>query len=95
MHYIYFLGHLSRFFLQSVTGDGVIKNFGGDAWRVYISQGPASLAPQVWDLDNGQYEVVFLAMEPGNYSAQIMLDFTLCDGSRESPIYWFIKGLGD
>ena len=62
---------------------------------MYIRQGPASLAPQVWDLGNGLYEVMFLAMEPGHYSAQITLDFTLCDGLREPPVDWFITGLGE
>ena len=78
--------------IQSVTRNGVLKTSGGDAWRVYIRQGPASLAPQVWDHNNGIYEVVFLVMEPGNYSAQITLDFTLCDGLREPPVDWFIIG---
>ena len=90
--FLFLLGHFSRFFIQSVTSDGIYKNFGGDAWRVYIRQGPASLTPQVWDYDNGMYEVVFLVMEPGTYSAQITLDFTLCDGLREPPVDWFIKG---
>ena len=71
----------------------MLKTFGGDAWRVYIRQGPSSLAPQVWDHGNGLYEVVFLAMEPGDYSAQITLDFTLCDGLRDPPVEWFVKGL--
>lgn len=71
----------------------MLKTFGGDAWRVYIRQGPSSLAPQVWDHGNGLYEVVFLAMEPGDYSAQITLDFTLCDGLRDPPVDWFVKGL--
>ena len=65
----------------------------GDAWRVYIRQGPASLSPQVWDHHKGMYEVVFLVMKPGDYSAQITLDFTLYDGLREPPVDWFIKGL--
>lgn len=85
-------GQFSRFFIQSVTKNGVMKGFGGDAWRVYMRQGPASLAPQVWDHDNGQYEVLFLPIEPGYYSAQIILDFTLCDGLREPPVDWFIRG---
>ena len=89
----YFVGHFSRFFIQSVTKNGVMKGFGGDAWRVYMRQGPASLAPQVWDHDNGQYEVLFLPIEPGNYSAQIILDFTLCNGLREPPVDWFIRGM--
>ena len=45
------------------------------------------------DHDDGVYEVVFLVMEPGNYSAQITLDFTLCDGLRDPPEDWIIKGL--
>lgn len=90
---IYLLGHFSRFYIQSVTKDGRIKTSGGDAWRIYVRQGPASLAPQVWDLNNGMYEVVFLVMEPGTYTAQITLDFTLCDGLREPPVDWFIRGL--
>ena len=93
-YFLYHLGHFSRFFIQSVTKEGIHKNFGGDAWRVYIREGPASLAPQVLDHDDGVYEVVFLVMEPGNYSAQITLDFTLCDGLRDPPEDWIIKGLG-
>ena len=81
------------FITSSVTKEGIHKNFGGDAWRVYIREGPASLAPQVWDHDNGVYEVVFLVMEPDNYSAHVTLDFTLCDGLRDPPVDWIIKGL--
>lgn len=91
--YSYLLGQFSRFFIQTVTRNGVLKTSGGDAWRVYIRQGPASLAPQVWDHGNGMYEVVFLVMEPGNYFARITLDFSLCDGLREPPVDWFILGL--
>lgn len=85
-------GEFSRFFIQSVTSDGNLKRTGGDSWRVYIRQGPASLAPMVTDNDDGTHEVMFLALEPGNYSAQVFLDYTLCDGFRDPPEDWFIKG---
>ena len=85
-------GEFSRFYIQSVTSNGYLKKTGGDSWRVYIRQGPASLAPMVIDHDDGTYEVMFLAMEPGNYSAQVFLDYTLCDGFRDPPEDWFIKG---
>ena len=75
-----------------MTSDGNLKRTGGDSWRVYIRQGPASLAPMVTDNDDGTYEVMFLALEPGNYSAQVFLDYTLCDGFRDPPEDWFIKG---
>ena len=86
-------GEFSRFFVQSVTSDGHMRKTGGDSWRVYIRQGPASLAPTVFDNDDGTYEVMFLVLEPGNYSVQVFLDYTLCDGFRDPPEDWFIRGL--
>lgn len=46
----------------------------------------------VTDHNDGTYEVMFLAVEPGHYSAQVFLDFTLCDGFRDPPEDWYIKG---
>ena len=57
-----------------------------------MREGPASLAPVVLDLNNGTYEVLFLPLEPGFYTAQVWLDYTLCDGLREPPADWFIHG---
>lgn len=85
-------GQFSRFFIQSQTKDGTSKVIGGDAWRVHIS-GPAYLAPVVIDHNNGSYEVLFLAMEAGKYQIEIMLDYSLCDGIRDPPSDWFIKGV--
>ncbi|KAL9978836.1 hypothetical protein ACROYT_G016406 [Oculina patagonica] len=85
-------GDFSRFYIQSVSSNGHLKRTGGDSWRVHIRQGPASLAPMVTDHNDGTYEVMFLAVEPGNYSAQVFLDFTLCDGFRDPPEDWYIKG---
>ena len=76
-----------------MTSDGVLKRTGGDSWRVYIRQGPASLAPMVVDHNDGTYEVMFLALEPGNYSTQVFLDYTLCDGYRDPPADCYIKGV--
>ncbi|XP_048581427.1 uncharacterized protein LOC5522192 [Nematostella vectensis] len=87
-------GHFSRLWIQSVDMDGRRKSFGGDSWRVCIRQGPASLAPLVFDHDNGLYEVLVLVPEPGTYSAEVFLDYTLCDGIREPPQHWFGNGTG-
>lgn len=94
--YIYYwdinpAGEFSRFFIQSQTNDGTRKTIGGDAWRIHIS-GPAYIAPNVIDLKNGSYEVLFLVMEPGVYQVEVMLDYTLCNGLRDPPADWFIKG---
>ncbi|XP_031549949.1 uncharacterized protein LOC116287413 [Actinia tenebrosa] len=85
-------GKFSKLWIQSVSKKGHIKTFGGDSWRIYVRQGPQSIAPIVIDHDNGLYEVVMLITEPGNYSANIYLDYTLCDGLREPPTGWFING---
>ena len=76
-----------------MTKSGQLKETGGDSWRVHIRQGPASLTPIVVDHNDGTYEVLFLALEPGNYSVQAILDFTLCDGFRDPPEDWYIKVL--
>ena len=85
-------GKFSKFWIQSVNEKGQIKTFGGDSWRVYVRQEPQSIAPMIIDHDNGLYEVVMLITEPGNYLANIYLDYTLCDGLREPPDGWFTNG---
>lgn len=85
-------GQFSKFSIQTQTSDGRLKTIGGDAWRVHLT-GPSSIAPTVFDLSNGTYEVVFLAIEPGMYRAEIMLDYTLCDGLRDPPDDWFKIGM--
>ena len=84
-------GEYSKFLIQSRTGDGRIKNIGGDSWRVYL-RGPASLAATVFDCGNGTYEVLFLLLEPGIYRVLIYLDYSLCDGYKDPPKEWFIAG---
>lgn len=82
----------SRVFIQSRTKDGQDKRIGGDSWRVYL-RGPSSIAATVFDHNNGTYEALFLIMEPGTYRLELILDFSLCDGYRDPPIDWFIKGI--
>ena len=84
-------GEYSKFLIQSRTVDGRAKSIGGDWWRVYL-RGPASLAATIFDHNNGSYEVLFLLMEPGVYKVEIFLDYSLCDGLRDPPRDWFIKG---
>ncbi len=84
-------GEYSRFFIQSQNIRGKLKSIGGDSWRIRIC-GPACLNPSVRDFGNGSYEVKFLALEPGKYHAKIHLDYTLCDGIKDPPPHWFIKG---
>lgn len=85
-------GHFSKIYIQSVTVLNRTKAFGGDAWRVRV-QGPADLVATVSDMENGTYEAKFLPMEPGTYSLQITLDYTLCHGLKNPPPDWFMRGL--
>ena len=84
-------GAYSKFFIQSRASDGRNKATGGDSWRVKI-KGKASISPTVIDLKNGQYEVIFMPLDPGRYRAEIYLDYSLCDGFRDPPEDWFIRG---
>ena len=84
-------GQFSRFDIQSVTQDNLDKTIGGDSWRVHI-RGPSSLSPTVIDHNNGQYQVSFLVLEPGKYEVEVVLEYSLCDGYKDPPKDWFIKG---
>ncbi|KAL9954334.1 hypothetical protein ACROYT_G041856 [Oculina patagonica] len=84
-------GEFSRIFIQSKTSDNRTKVIGGDTWRVYV-RGPSSVAATVFDHNNGTYEALFLITEPGVYQLMIYLDYSLCDGFRDPPRDWFIKG---
>ena len=84
-------GEFSKFFIQSKTFDNQTKLIGGDTWRVYV-RGPSNVAATVFDHQNGIYEALFLLMEPGDYQLKIYLDYSLCDGFRDPPPDWFIKG---
>ena len=85
------VGEFSKIFIQSKTSENRTKMIGGDTWRVYL-RGPASVAATVFDHNNGTYEALFLIMEPGIYQLTIYLDYSLCDGFRDPPRDWFIKG---
>ena len=84
-------GEFSRFGIQSQTSNGQPKTIGGDDWRVLI-WGASAIAPTVIDHGNGTYEVLFLILEPGNYFASIVLDYSLCEGMKNPPDYWFMLG---
>lgn len=85
------VGSFSRFLIESRTAENEKKSIGGDSWRVHL-RGPASIGPTVFDLNNGSYEVLFLVMEPGSYKVEIWLDYTLCNGLKDTPPFFFKSG---
>ena len=85
-------GEFSKLGIQSRTGDGHNKNIGGDTWRVFI-RGADSITPFVSDLNNGVYEAKFIALNPGFYKAEIVLQSTLCEAFKDPPQDWLKRGL--
>ena len=84
-------GFFSKIYIQSVSVENVKKTIGGDSWRVDI-RGPSNMAATVYDKNNGLYEAVFLPQESGSYWAEIVLDYSLCEGFKDPPLDWFMRG---
>lgn len=84
-------GEFSTINVQTVFINKSLKLFGGDFWRVTIS-GKSSIPVTKTDLGNGSYEFKFLTMIAGQHKIKISLEYTLCDGIKEPPPYWFLKG---
>ena len=86
-------GQFSHIRIEARDNLGNPKNYGGDSWRVMIRSEGATLAADVFDFNNGTYEALALLMEPGLYTLDVKLDYTLCDGLRNPPVEWFHKGM--
>ena len=77
--------------IQTYTADGSQKTIGGDSWRAIIS-GDATQYGIVFDRMNGRYDISFLLTEAGNFTLQLLLEYSTCDGLRNPPQGWFEKG---
>ena len=87
-------GQYSTITIETYTKKKTRKRIGGDSWRVHI-QGAASVPVSIIDHNNGSYEASFLLTQVGLYTVDIYLDYSLCDGFKDPPPGWFIKGRGD
>ena len=67
------------------------KYYGGDYFWVNII-GSASTYVDITDNLNGTYIGKFELIEAGKYILDISLEYTLCDGLRDPPKWWFKKG---
>eukprot|EP00794_Sanderia_malayensis_P020481 gene20481-22497_t len=84
-------GEFSRIIIKTLTKDGAAKTVGGDSWRVKIN-GTSSLTANIFDHNNGTYEVLFLCEDEGEYNVYIYLDYSMCNGLMDPPENWFAKG---
>ena len=68
------------------------KSIGGDFWWVTVI-GSISFHIDIIDNMDGTYVGQFEVMEYGNYTMHVVLEYSLCDGIRDPPTWWFKKGL--
>lgn len=84
-------GFYTKFTMITRTEAGVTKKVGGDFWRAYLT-GAGYQNGVVYDLKDGTYEIWFHIKDPGNYTLNLILEFSLCDGLRDPPAGWFERG---
>ena len=84
-------GCYTKFILMTKTEDGATKKIGGDYWRAFLT-GAGHQNGVVYDLKDGTYEIWFHIKDPGNYTLNLILEFSLCDGLRDPPAGWFERG---
>ena len=80
--------------IQTYDSKGVIKQRGGDYWRVHVRQGRNfSMVVVMRDDGKGSYEGVFTFVDPGQYWLYCTLEYSECDGIRDPPNQWFAQGM--
>ena len=85
-------GEYSTFKIKTFDKTGRPKTFGGDSFRVFVNGTAGSLEPIIYDLNNGEYEVAFLVLDPGVYTVSVTLEGSLCSSYVNPPGNWFKKG---
>ncbi|XP_012555003.1 uncharacterized protein LOC101234683 isoform X1 [Hydra vulgaris] len=84
-------GDYSSFRIKTYDTTRKPKTIGGDTWRVFI-RGPVYIEPYVYDLNNGEYEVLFFTLDAGMYQIEVILEGSLCSSYVNPPYDWFKKG---
>ena len=67
------------------------KSIGGDFWLVNV-RGPISFYVPIIDNADGSYVGKFDIMTYGEFEIIIVLEHSFCDGARDPPTWWFLKG---
>ena len=84
-------GLMSSIVIQTYTGDGQKKTFGGDSWRGVLT-GTNDQMVFVNDNMDGTYTIQFRIHENGRYKLEMVLEQSVCDGLRDPPPGWFEHG---
>ncbi|XP_057316371.1 uncharacterized protein LOC130657406 [Hydractinia symbiolongicarpus] len=77
--------------INTYDSNGEKKQAGGDSWMIRVN-GAASMYVQMRDNNDGSYHTYFELPEVGTYKVVAILEFSLCDGLRDPPPWWFTNG---
>lgn len=87
------VGYPSVVLIRTKNEGGVVKTHGGDFWDVKITGSPEIMIDvSMTDNDDGTYTGYFLLEMSGTYNVTCTLESSLCNGLRDPPDFWFIKG---
>ena len=68
------------------------KRIGGDFWRGTVVNESFRKSLQFIDHRNGTYSAYFAVPEAGNYTFDLYLEHSMCEGIVDPPTGWFSKG---
>lgn len=77
--------------VQTYTEDGKLKTIGGDSLRAII-RGNGTQFAIVEDCMDGKYNIAFLPLIASNFTLELILEHSTCDGLRDPPTGWFERG---
>ena len=46
----------------------------------------------IFDLQNGSYDAIAFLRTPGYYEVKVILEYTQCNGIKDPPTEWYVKG---
>jgi len=85
--------YIGRIDIETYDRRGIKKRQGGDSWRAIVNGTEQQLSVEITDLSNGSYRGWFSLLYPGEFSLNLALEHSLCEGITDPPFDWFKKGI--
>jgi len=84
--------HVGKVYIETFDGRGSKKKQGGDSWRSEIIGKEQQVSVELNDLSDGSYQGWFVLLYPGQFSLELVLENSLCEGITDPPLDWFQRG---